>query len=271
MVRFVCLAHNWSRQWHLPGCHYHPDVVDVHHAIAVEVVARIGRHPGRGHNLDVGHVLLAIAVINEAWSRRLLRQAGQLGLANTQRADAAIRNAGVFHAMGMLDGFLFGWMGRTEQALASQLAARLADKLGRRVHWQLVARAGLTTQQTLQLLRAEPPLPADVAVVVTGVNDVVDQVPSHRAVAAREALEETGLTVAIEGLLDVFYNPPGRGGASIFILYRARCLAGEPTAGDDADDARFFPLDALPDLAFASTRAAIELARASTDYSDFAE
>ncbi len=68
-------------------------------------------------------VLLAIAVINEAWSRRLLREAGQLGLANTQRADAAIRNAGVFHAMGMLDGFLFGWMGRTEQALASQLEA----------------------------------------------------------------------------------------------------------------------------------------------------
>ena len=99
----------------------------------------------------------------------------------------------------------------------------------------------------------------------------LDQGEDPRATAAREALEETGLMVVIEGLLDVFYNPPGRGGASIFILYRARCLAGEPTAGDDADDARFFPLDALPDLAFASTRAAIELARASTDYSDFAE
>lgn len=74
------------------------------------------------------------------------------------------------------------------QALASQLAARLADKLGRRVHWQLVARAGLTTQQTLQLLRAEPPEIADLAVIVTGVNDVVEQIPSHRAVASREAL-----------------------------------------------------------------------------------
>ena len=50
------------------------------------------------------------------------------------------------------------------------------------------ARSGLTTQQTLQLLRAEPPAQADVAVVVTGVNDVIDQVPSHRAVAARAAL-----------------------------------------------------------------------------------
>ncbi len=87
----------------------------------------------------------------------------------------------------------------------------------------------------------------------------LDQGEDPRETAAREALEETGLTVAIEGLLDVFYNPPGRGGAGIFILYRARRVAGEPVAGDDADDARFFPFDALPDLAFASTRAAIAL------------
>jgi len=85
----------------------------------------------------------------------------------------------------------------------------------------------------------------------------LDQGEDPRATAAREALEEVGLTVAVEELLDVFHNPPGRGGASIFILYRARRLAGEPTPGDDADDARFFPLDALPELAFASTRAAI--------------
>ena len=74
------------------------------------------------------------------------------------------------------------------QALAGQLAARLAAAAGVRVRWQLLARAGLTTHQTLQLLRAEPPEPPDVVVVVTGVNDVVDQVPSHRALAAREAL-----------------------------------------------------------------------------------
>lgn len=74
------------------------------------------------------------------------------------------------------------------QALASQLASRLAAAAGVRVRWQLQARSGLTTAQTLQLLRAEPPEPADLAVVVTGVNDVVDQVPSHRAVTARESL-----------------------------------------------------------------------------------
>jgi ADP-ribose pyrophosphatase YjhB (NUDIX family) len=97
----------------------------------------------------------------------------------------------------------------------------------------------------------------------------LDQGEDPRATAVREALEESGLTVAIEGLLDVYHNPPGRGGASIFILYRARRLAGEPVAGDDADDARFFPLDALPDLAFPSTRAAIGLFKKETkDYTD---
>jgi PrtD family type I secretion system ABC transporter len=68
-------------------------------------------------------LLLLIAVLNELWSRQPLKKAGQLSLANTQMADSAIRNAGVFHAMGMLEGFLFGWTGRNETALSSQLRA----------------------------------------------------------------------------------------------------------------------------------------------------
>lgn len=86
----------------------------------------------------------------------------------------------------------------------------------------------------------------------------LDHGEDPRETAAREVMEETGLTVAVEGLIDVYYNPPGSGGASIFILYRARRTAGEPVAGDDADDARFFSLDDLPDLAFDSTRVAVK-------------
>ena len=56
------------------------------------------------------------------------------------------------------------------------------------VQWQLLAQSGLTTASTLALLQAQPGLQADIAVLVTGVNDVVDQVPSHHAVAHREAL-----------------------------------------------------------------------------------
>lgn len=89
----------------------------------------------------------------------------------------------------------------------------------------------------------------------------VDHGEDPRQTAAREALEEAGLTIVVEGLIDVFYNPPGLGGASIFILYRARRLSGRPIAGDDADDAAFFSLDRLPELAFASTRVAIDRLR----------
>jgi ADP-ribose pyrophosphatase YjhB (NUDIX family) len=85
----------------------------------------------------------------------------------------------------------------------------------------------------------------------------VDQGEDPQATAAREALEETGLVVAVGRVLDVFFNPPDGGGASIFILYQAERLDGELQAGDDADDARFFALDQLPDLAFASTQAAV--------------
>jgi lysophospholipase L1-like esterase len=74
------------------------------------------------------------------------------------------------------------------EALAGQLSTRLAEVCAARVGWRLLARTGLNTAQTLELLRREAPPHADIAVVVTGVNDVIDQVPSHHAVSAREAI-----------------------------------------------------------------------------------
>ena len=85
----------------------------------------------------------------------------------------------------------------------------------------------------------------------------VDQGEDPRQTAAREALEETGLVVEVGDVIDVFFNPPGAGGASIFILYRAKLVGGKLSAGDDADDANFFALDYLPELAFTSTHAAV--------------
>ena len=73
-------------------------------------------------------------------------------------------------------------------ALAGQLTARLAEACSACVEWRLVAASGLTTAQTLHRLQREQLPTFDVAVVLTGVNDVIDQVPSHHAVSTREAL-----------------------------------------------------------------------------------
>lgn len=87
----------------------------------------------------------------------------------------------------------------------------------------------------------------------------LDHGEDPRATAVREVTEETGLEVEIRGLIDVFHNPPEQGGASIFILYEARRVGGSMQAGDDADAVGFFAPEALPELAFVSTRAAVEM------------
>ena len=81
-------------------------------------------------------------------------------------------------------------VGASEQrhALAGQLSLALARHCAARVRWRLVARSGITSAQCIELIDAAGPVDADVAVIALGVNDVVDQVPSHRALAAREAL-----------------------------------------------------------------------------------
>jgi ADP-ribose pyrophosphatase YjhB (NUDIX family) len=84
----------------------------------------------------------------------------------------------------------------------------------------------------------------------------VDVGEEPRAEAAREVGEEAHIAVEVGAVIDVFRNPPEEGN-TIFVLYAARWLSGEPEPGDDADDAAFFGRDELPPLAFASTHAAI--------------
>lgn len=74
------------------------------------------------------------------------------------------------------------------QALAGQLLPLLAARRSARIHWALLARSGLTTAQTFELLRDAQVPAADLAVVVTGVNDVIDQVASPRAVRERDRI-----------------------------------------------------------------------------------
>ena len=75
-----------------------------------------------------------------------------------------------------------------EQALSGYLTRALAQRAKRRVQWHLIARSGVSSAHILALVQSERPAAAEVAVVLLGVNDVIEQLPSHRAVAYREAL-----------------------------------------------------------------------------------
>jgi len=76
--------------------------------------------------------------------------------------------------------------------------------------------------------------------------------------AAREALEETGLHVAIGQLLGAYHYTDDPRGAGIMLAYRAVSADGDLIAADDADDARFFAPDALPPLSHHTHRRALQ-------------
>jgi ADP-ribose pyrophosphatase YjhB (NUDIX family) len=76
--------------------------------------------------------------------------------------------------------------------------------------------------------------------------------------ACREALEETGLAVAIGELLGAYHYTDDPRGAGILLVYHARAAdLGALAAGDDADDARFFALGALPPISHHTHRRAL--------------
>lgn len=76
--------------------------------------------------------------------------------------------------------------------------------------------------------------------------------------AIRETLEETGLTVRIITLLDIYARREHTRGADFVIFYRAEIASGSLQPADDADAAEWFALNALPPLAFDATRYIIE-------------
>jgi len=77
-----------------------------------------------------------------------------------------------------------------DHAVVGYLVRTLAKHRSGPIEWRLRAKTGLTTREVHALLVADPPPPADVAVVVTGVNDVIDQIPAQRATDHRAALAD---------------------------------------------------------------------------------
>ena len=92
-----------------------------------------------------------------------------------------------------------------EEAVAGHLVRALHRATGRRIAWTLRARSGLTTRAVHALLLEAEPFAADVAVVISGVNDVIDQVSIRRAVRDRAALADWLLADA--GVRHVVFAP----------------------------------------------------------------
>lgn len=86
------------------------------------------------------------------------------------------------------------------------------------------------------------------------------------ACAVRELREETGLDAELTGLFGVFAGLDDPRVRAVLILYTAERVGGELVPGDDATEAGWFALDALPDeIAFEAHRRALARFRDARD------
>jgi 8-oxo-dGTP diphosphatase len=85
----------------------------------------------------------------------------------------------------------------------------------------------------------------------------VDRGELVEVAAVREAREESGLEVRIEGLINI-YSYPGR--APIVIVYAATAVGGDLCGNDECLEAQLFETERIPwdDLAFRSTGEALK-------------
>jgi ADP-ribose pyrophosphatase YjhB (NUDIX family) len=82
----------------------------------------------------------------------------------------------------------------------------------------------------------------------------VDAEESPASAAARECLEETGLSVRVTRVLEVVAGREHPRGADFVIVYAAHVESGNLLAADDADAAAWFAPSELPPLAFQATK-----------------
>jgi ADP-ribose pyrophosphatase YjhB (NUDIX family) len=80
-----------------------------------------------------------------------------------------------------------------------------------------------------------------------------------RDAALRELREETGIKGTIKRLIDVDTIDNYFYGSMAIITYEAEATGGKLSPGDDASDARYFPLTDLPPLAWSSNRKALDI------------
>jgi lysophospholipase L1-like esterase len=94
------------------------------------------------------------------------------------------------------------------QALARPVAQLLAIKLGRSVAWQLVAKSGVNTEESLAFLRENELGPTDFLVTALGTNDVTSQRPPRQFLRDyRQLVEEVRRRTGAIGLVTTGLPP----------------------------------------------------------------
>jgi 8-oxo-dGTP diphosphatase len=86
----------------------------------------------------------------------------------------------------------------------------------------------------------------------------VDPEEDPRRAVERETLEETGLVVETDQLLELLHRPDADGLADIVIAYSAHVLSGELHASDDAEEVGWFASSSLPETALVTTNILIQ-------------
>ena len=134
---------------------------------------------------------LALAPILYAQARRLRASALELPEPHGERAGVEGDGDRRLRVLVTGDSSAAGVGAETQdEAVARPLARHLAQRLGARVSWQLIARTGLTSEGVFALLRSEHVAPADVAVIIVGVNDLTSEVPLRQALAWRARIAQ---------------------------------------------------------------------------------
>jgi len=127
-----------------------------------------------------------------------------------------------------------GWIHFIDPKVA---AAVLVEQDGRVLRWRRVN----------ELFRVLWSLPAG---FINGGEDPAEA-------AARECLEETGLSVRVTRVLDIISGREHPRGADFIIIYQASVLGGELKPDDDVDAVEWFARENLPQLAFRATQIAL--------------
>jgi ADP-ribose pyrophosphatase YjhB (NUDIX family) len=85
----------------------------------------------------------------------------------------------------------------------------------------------------------------------------VDRGEHPAQAAVREAKEEAGVEVRLDGMLGIYSHPPGN--PVVVVVYRGTVVSGELQALDESLEVGLYPPGELPwpELAFATTRLAL--------------